>query len=237
MSTSTPSASQLPMRLLGHARLAEAGDDVDAVASRGSRVRASSRTSVSSPPTTSQAKTNRMRIGSAGFDHRPNLKTICRKSGRCSTSVVEEGRRVVERHDMGDHLARGSPRRRRCSRPIVSAASRRRSQRCARPRGTRLIWAQRMVEAVVVELLAEPQRVGAALVEGEVDHRALRPQRPQRGVQAVRMGARLEDEVGAAIAAAMVPARLGMLPGLLLVHRRRGRAPRPCRGGRPMDRR
>ena len=54
-------------------------------------------------------------------------------------------------------------------------------------------------EAVVVKLLAKPQRLGAALVEGEVDHGALRAQGLQRSVQAVGMGARLEHEIGAAI--------------------------------------
>ena len=60
------------------------------------------------------------------------------------------------------------------------------------------------VEAVVVELLAEPEPVRAALVEGEVDNRALRPQRAHRGVEAGGVGAGLEHDVRAAIVATVI---------------------------------
>ena len=70
----------------------------------------------------------------------------------------------------------------------------------------------------MVELLAEPHRIGPALVEGEVDHRALRPQGAKCRLQALGMGAGLEHEVGAAVIAAMVPTLLGQAPGLLLCH-------------------
>ena len=93
------------------------------------------------------------------------------------------------------------------------------------------------VEAVVVELLAEPQPVRAALVEGEVDHRALRPQRPHRGVEAGGVGAGLEHDVGAAIVAAVEPARLGVRPGLVLGHRGDAEAFGAQRGGRARGRR
>ena len=74
------------------------------------------------------------------------------------------------------------------------------------------------IEPVVVELLAQSQPVGAALVEGEIDDRALRSQRLHRGVQRAAVGARLEHEVGAAIVAAMVPARLGVVPRVAFGH-------------------
>ena len=74
------------------------------------------------------------------------------------------------------------------------------------------------VQPVVVELLAQPQVIGAALIEGEVDHRALRSQSLQRRMQAARMRPRLEHEVGAAAHGAVVPACLCVLPGMLLRH-------------------
>ena len=74
-------------------------------------------------------------------------------------------------------------------------------------------------QAIVVELLPEPDRIGALLVEGEVDHGALRPQGPERGLQAARVGAGLEHDIGAAVAGAVVPARLGKLDRRLLGRR------------------
>ena len=69
----------------------------------------------------------------------------------------------------------------------------------AEPAGDAVDLGAAEVEAVVVELLAEPQTVRAALIEGEVDHRALRPQRAHRGVQAGSIGAGLEHDVRAAV--------------------------------------
>ncbi len=66
-----------------------------------------------------------------------------------------------------------------------------------------------------MEGLAEAGGVEPALVEGEVDDRALRAQRLERAVEAVGAGAGLEDHVGAAAVGA-VPAALGLRPGVVL---------------------
>ena len=95
---------------------------------------------------------------------------------------------------------------RAASRSSVTAESRSRShvprQRPGHPPDLRAPHA----EAVVVELLAEPDRVGAVGVERQVDHRALRAQQPQRQRQRRGPAATLEHDVGAVVAGPVAPA-------------------------------
>ena len=83
---------------------------------------------------------------------------------------------------------------------------------------TDLSAAQR--QSVVVKFLTEAGPVRPTLVEGEVDDSALRPQCPQRVMQAFRPCAGLKDKVRATVLRAMMPTRLGVLPGLRLCHSR-----------------
>ena len=90
-------------------------------------------------------------------------------------------------------------------------------------------------QAVVVELLAEPDLVGAGLVERQVDDRALRAQQAQRQVQRGGLPAALEHHVGAAVARPRAATRvLSATAGssAVRVQRLAARAPRRPRGAR-----
>jgi len=75
-------------------------------------------------------------------------------------------------------------------------------------------------EPIVVELLPQTRMVGSSLIKGQIDHRTLRTQSAKRPMQAFRAGAGLKDDVGTAVRRAVMPRRLGMLPCLVLFHRR-----------------
>ena len=85
---------------------------------------------------------------------------------------------------MGDQMPRDrAPSSARSA--IVSSASRRRSQAAGAARHAVDLRAADG-EAIMVELLAEPRPVHPALIEGEIDDRALRTQRLKRQLQALR---------------------------------------------------
>ena len=207
---------QLRVGLLGHPLLAEAGQDVDPVAA---------------PVEVAGQQPD---LGLLAADHQPGEDE--EDADRPVVSGV-----IARRRSAGSRAARpaageGSRRPRRSGttwvmrcRRIASPSARSSAdglgrQPAAVPEGA--IAARHPAnlgtadgKAVVVERLAQPGAVEPTLVEGKVDHRALRPQRLQRQVQALGAGAGLEHQVGAA-SVRPVPAPLGLGPGLVLGQRR-----------------
>ena len=96
------------------------------------------------------------------------------------------------------------------------------------PRGTRPIWAQRMVSPLWWNSSPRRQVGRSALVEGQVDDGALRPEAAQGAGQGGRRPRHWKTTSAPAVGRAVAPALLDHPPGgaVGVVDRRRGRAPR-----------